>query len=138
MPTINQLVRSERQAKNKKKKNIALSMGWNQKKKKFLWNNSPQKSGICKKVGKMNPKKPNSALRSYARVSLSNNTEVTVYIPGEGHNIQEYSSVLIAGGGAQDLPGVKYHVLRGNLDCAGVEGRKQGRSIYGTKKGKKK
>ncbi|WNE41475.1 MAG: 30S ribosomal protein S12 [Mycoplasmataceae bacterium] len=137
MPTINQLIKNERQDKKKKRKNIALSTGWNQKKKKFLTNNSPQKSGICKKVGKMNPKKPNSALRSYARVSLSNNTEVTVYIPGEGHNIQEYSSVLIAGGGAQDLPGVKYHVLRGNLDCAGVEGRKQGRSLYGTKKGKK-
>ncbi len=85
----------------------------------------------------MNPKKPNSALRSYARVSLSNNTEVTVYIPGEGHNIQEYSSVLIRGGGAQDLPGVKYHVTRGNLDCSGVEGRKQSRSLYGTKKIKK-
>lgn len=137
MPTINQLVRNQRKSKNRKKKNIALSTGWNQKKKRFLSFNSPQKSGICKKVGKMNPKKPNSAFRSFARISLSNNMEVTAYIPGEGHNIQEYSSVLIAGGGAQDLPGVKYHVLRGNLDCAGVSGRKQGRSLYGTKRGKK-
>lgn len=136
MPTINQLVKNKRE-KKQKRKITALSTSWNQTKKKFLFNNSPQKSGICEKVGKMNPKKPNSALRSYARVSLSNNTKVTVYIPGEGHNIQEYSSVLIAGGGAQDLPGVKYHVLRGNLDCGGVEGRKQGRSLYGTKRGKK-
>jgi small subunit ribosomal protein S12 len=137
MPTINQLVTNQRQNKKKKRKNVALSIGWNQKKKKFFSISSPQRSGVCEKVGKMNPKKPNSALRSYARVNLSNNTKVTVYIPGESHNIQEFSSVLIAGGGAQDLPGVKYHVLRGNLDSAGVEGRKQGRSLYGTKKGRK-
>jgi small subunit ribosomal protein S12 len=134
MPTINQLIRKERKKKKVVGKNSALRTGWNKIKKINLFFNSPQKSGICKKVGKMNPKKPNSALRSYARVSLSNNMEVTAYIPGEGHNLQEYSSVLICGGGAQDLPGVKYHILRGKLDCAGVEGRKQGRSLYGTKK----
>lgn len=134
MPTINQLIRKTRKKKKETKKNAALRTGFNKIKKLNFIANSPHRSGICKKVGKMNPKKPNSALRSYARVSLSNGMEVTVYIPGEGHNLQEYSSVLICGGGAQDLPGVKYHVVRGNLDCAGVENRKQGRSLYGTKK----
>ncbi|HXN54517.1 MAG TPA: 30S ribosomal protein S12 [Mycoplasmatales bacterium] len=137
MPTINQLVRNKgRKKKKSAKKNSVLKSRWNSLKGVKLSSNSPQKSGVCKKVGQMNPKKPNSAARSYARVSLSNNVEVTVYIPGEGHNLQEYSSVLVKGGGAQDLVGVNHSVVRGKLDCAGVEGRKQGRSLYGTKKEK--
>lgn len=135
MPTINQLIRNKgRKKKKSSKTDSVLKSRWNSLKGIRIPSNSPQKSGVCKKVGQMNPKKPNSASRSYARVSLSNNVEVTVYIPGEGHNLQEYSSVLIQRGGAQDLVGVSHSVIRGKLDCAGVEGRKQGRSLYGTKK----
>ena len=97
---------------------------------------SPQKRGVCTRVGTMTPKKPNSALRKYARVRLSNGMEVTAYIPGEGHNLQEHSVVLIRGGRVKDLPGVRYHIVRGTLDCAGVEERKQSRSLYGTKRPK--
>ncbi len=97
---------------------------------------SPQKRGVCTRVGTMTPKKPNSALRKYARVRLSNGMEVTAYIPGIGHNLQEHSVVMIRGGRVKDLPGVRYHIIRGTLDCAGVDGRMQGRSLYGAKKPK--
>src|SRR5699024_7581522 len=106
-------------------------------KKRFTNLNSPQKRGVCTRVGTLTPKKPNSALRKYARVRLSNNMEVTAYIPGIGHNLQEHSVVLIRGGRVKDLPGVRYHIVRGALDTAGVEGRQQGRSKYGEKKPKK-
>src|SRR6185503_3811502 len=106
------------------------------RRKKYSLSNNPQKSGICKKIGVNKPRKPNSANRAYARVILKNKKEITVYIPGEKHNLQEYSSVLISGGGAQDLPGVKYHVICGCGDTEGVKDRKQGRSLYGTKKAK--
>lgn len=136
MPTINQLVKKPRISKNRKVGKLALKAIWNSKKKSYSFLNSPQKSGICKKVGVLKPRKPNSANRAYARVILKNKKEITVYIPGEKHNLREYSSVLISGGGAQDLPGVKYHVIRGKGDSEGVINRKQGRSIYGTKRKK--
>ncbi|MGH2134748.1 30S ribosomal protein S12, partial [Enterococcus faecalis] len=98
--------------------------------------NSPQKRGVCTRVGTMTPKKPNSALRKYARVRLSNNLEINAYIPGIGHNLQEHSVVLVRGGRVKDLPGVRYHIVRGALDTSGVDGRRQGRSLYGTKKPK--
>jgi small subunit ribosomal protein S12 len=140
MPTINQLVRNPRTPKLKKPRLLALKSNFsdNGKKKKYFLSNNPQKSGICKKVGVLKPMKPNSANRAYARVILKNKKEITVYIPGEKHNLQEYSSVLISGGGAQDLPGVKYHVVRGCADTEGVKERKQGRSLYGNKKVNKK
>lgn len=138
MPTINQLVRKPRQSKGKKSDSPALNRGFNSKKKKFTDLNSPQKRGVCTRVGTLTPKKPNSALRKYARVRLSNNMEVTAYIPGIGHNLQEHSVVLIRGGRVKDLPGVRYHIVRGALDTAGVEGRMQSRSKYGTKKPKAK
>ena len=123
MPTINQLIRSPRvpQTKLKKVKDLAQC---------------PQKRGVCVQVRTVTPKKPNSALRKVARVRLSNNREVTAYIGGEGHNLQEHSIVLVRGGRVRDLPGVRYHIVRGSLDCLGVEGRKKGRSKYGTKRGK--
>lgn len=136
MPTINQLVRKGRRSKPKKTDSPALSRGFNSHKKKFTTNNSPQKRGVCTRVGTLTPKKPNSALRKYARVRLSNNMEVTAYIPGIGHNLQEHSVVLIRGGRVKDLPGVRYHIVRGALDTAGVEGRQQSRSKYGAKKSK--
>ena len=136
MPTINQLVRKPRQSKIKKSDSPALNKGFNSKKKKFTDLNSPQKRGVCTRVGTMTPKKPNSALRKYARVRLSNNIEVNAYIPGIGHNLQEHSVVLVRGGRVKDLPGVRYHIVRGALDTSGVDGRKQGRSLYGTKKPK--
>lgn len=136
MPTINQLVRKPRQSKTKKSDSPALNRGFNSKKKKFTNLNSPQKRGVCTRVGTMTPKKPNSALRKYARVRLSNNIEINAYIPGIGHNLQEHSVVLVRGGRVKDLPGVRYHIVRGALDTSGVDGRRQGRSLYGTKKPK--
>ena len=123
MPTINQLVRKGRTAQKKRNKVPALGA-------------CPQKRGVCTRVYTTTPKKPNSALRKVARVRLSNGFEVTAYIPGEGHNLQEHSVVLIRGGRVKDLPGVRYHILRGNLDTQGVANRKKRRSLYGTKKGK--
>ncbi|HEJ7754267.1 TPA: 30S ribosomal protein S12 [Staphylococcus aureus] len=136
MPTINQLVRKPRQSKIKKSDSPVLNKGFNSKKKKFTDLNSPQKRGVCTRVGTMTPKKPNSALRKYARVRLSNNIEINAYIPGIGHNLQEHSVVLVRGGRVKDLPGVRYHIVRGALDTSGVDGRRQGRSLYGTKKPK--
>lgn len=124
MPTINQLIRYGRKPKMKRSKAPALQ-------------GHPQKRGVCIRVSTMTPKKPNSALRKIARVRLSNGIEVTAYIPGIGHNLQEHSVVLVRGGRVKDLPGVRYKVIRGALDAAGVEGRKQSRSKYGTKKPKK-
>ena len=138
MPTINQLVRHRRTKKTKKRKAPVVNIGYNSKDKVQTNTNAPQKRGVCTRVGTMTPKKPNSALRKYARVRLSNNMEVTAYIPGEGHNLQEHSVVLIRGGRVKDLPGVRYHVIRGTLDTAGVDARRQGRSKYGTKKPKNK
>lgn len=123
MPTINQLVRLGRKKTVKKSKSMALK-------------NCPQVRGVCTRVFTVTPKKPNSALRKVARVKLSNGMEVTAYIPGEGHNLQEHSMVLVRGGRVKDLPGCKYHIVRGALDTAGVENRKQSRSCYGTKRPK--
>ena len=136
MPTINQLVRKRRTDKVRKSKAPVLGVGYNSKEKKQTVQNSPQKRGVCTRVGTMAPKKPNSALRKYARVRLSNGMEVTSYIPGEGHNLQEHSVVLIRGGRVKDLPGVRYHIIRGTMDTTGVDGRKQARSKYGTKRPK--
>lgn len=136
MPTINQLVRKRRSEKTKKSKSPVLGIGYNSKEKKQTNQNSPQKRGVCTRVGTKTPKKPNSALRKYARVRLSNGKEVDCYIPGEGHNLQEHSVVLIRGGRVKDLIGVRYHIVRGTLDTQGVNNRKQGRSKYGTKKPK--
>ena len=137
MPTINQLVRKNRKDKVKKSKAPVLGVGLNTIKKKATDVNSPQKRGVCTRVGTKTPKKPNSALRKYARVRLSNGKEVDTYIPGIGHNLQEHSVVLIRGGRVKDLIGVRYHIIRGTLDTAGVKDRKQGRSKYGAKKPKK-
>ncbi len=137
MPTINQLVRQSRKSSTYKSKAPALNKRWNSLKKITKDQNSAQKRGVCTRVGTMTPKKPNSALRKYARVRLSNGYEVTAYIGGEGHNLQEHSTVMIRGGRVKDLPGVRYHIIRGTLDCAGIEARRQGRSQYGTKKPKK-
>ena len=138
MPTINQLVRKKRGSKTKKSKSPMLNIGFNSKDKKETVSNSPQKRGVCTRVGTKTPKKPNSALRKYARVRLSNGREVDTYIPGEGHNLQEHSVVLVRGGRVKDLIGVRYHIVRGTLDTQGVNDRKQSRSKYGTKKPKKK
>ena len=137
MPTINQLVRKNRSDKKRKSKSPVLGIKLNSIQKKQTDKNSPQKRGVCTRVGTMTPKKPNSALRKYARVRLSNGMEVTCYIPGIGHNLQEHSVVLIRGGRVKDLIGVRYHIIRGTLDTAGVKDRKQGRSKYGAKKPKK-
>jgi small subunit ribosomal protein S12 len=136
MPTINQLVKKGRKNKVRKSKSPVLGVGFNSKDKKYTKRNSPQKRGVCTRVGTKTPKKPNSALRKYARVRLSNGYEVTAYIGGEGHNLQEHSVVLVRGGRVKDLIGVRYHIVRGTLDTAGVENRKQGRSKYGTKRPK--
>ena len=136
MPTINQLVRKNRTKKTRKSKSPVLNIGYNSKDKVQTNQTAPQKRGVCTRVGTMTPKKPNSALRKYARVRLSNNMEVTAYIPGEGHNLQEHSVVLIRGGRVKDLIGVRYHIVRGTLDTAGIDARRQGRSKYGTKKPK--
>ena len=136
MPTINQLVRNRRGKKVRKPKSPVLLVGINNIQKKQTKINAPQKRGVCVRVGTMTPKKPNSALRKYARVRLSNGMEVTSYIPGEGHNLQEHSVVLIRGGRVKDLIGVRYHVIRGTMDTAGIDKGRQGRSKYGTKKPK--
>lgn len=136
MPTTNQLVRKGRQSKVYKSKSPALNKGLNSMKKVQTDISSPQKRGVCTRVGTMTPKKPNSALRKYARVRLSNGIEVTAYIPGIGHNLQEHSVVLIRGGRVKDLVGVRYHIVRGALDTAGVDKRMQSRSKYGTKRPK--
>ena len=136
MPTISQLARKGRKSKTKKSKSPMLGIGLNSKDNKPTKTNSPQKRGVCTRVGTKTPKKPNSALRKYARVRLSNGKEVDTYIPGEGHNLQEHSVVLIRGGRVKDLIGVRYHVIRGTMDTVGVEARRQGRSKYGTKRPK--
>lgn len=138
MPTINQLVRKGRQAKIEKSKSPALQKGFNALKREATDISAPQKRGVCTRVGTMTPKKPNSALRKYARVRLTNRVEVTAYIPGIGHNLQEHSVVLIRGGRVKDLPGVRYHIVRGALDTAGVNNRMQARSKYGAKRPKAK
>lgn len=136
MPTISQLVRKNRTDKSRKSKSPVLGIGYNSRTKKQTKLNAPQKRGVCTRVGTMTPKKPNSALRKYARVRLSNGMEVTAYIGGEGHNLQEHSVVLIRGGRVKDLIGVRYHIVRGTLDTAGIDKRRQGRSKYGTKRPK--
>ena len=136
MPTISQLINHGRKAKTTKSKAPALGMMFNTLHKKETSIPRPFKRGVCTRVATMTPKKPNSAIRKYARVKLSNGQEVTAYIPGEGHNLQEHSVVLIRGGKVKDLPGVRYTIVRGTQDAAGVEKRKQARSIYGTKRPK--
>ena len=135
MATINQRLRGKGK-KIKKSKSPALQTRLDTVNNRTVNQNSPQKRGVCVRVGTMTPKKPNSALRKYARVRLSNGMEVTCYIPGEGHNLQEHSVVLIRGGRVKDLIGVRYHIVRGAMDTAGIEKRRQGRSKYGTKKPK--
>lgn len=136
MPTINQLLRKKRKSKPKKSKTPALLLVSNtlRRTKKEMPKGAGFKRGVCVKVTTMTPKKPNSALRKIARVRLSNGMEVTAYIPGEGHNLQEHSVVLIRGGRVKDLPGVRYHIIRGIYDTTGVNARKQGRSLYGAKR----
>ena len=136
MPTINQLVKTKRKPKVRKGKSPVLNVGFNSMERKSTETKHPQMRGVCTRVGTKTPKKPNSALRKYARVRLSNGREVDTYIPGEGHNLQEHSVVLIRGGRVKDLIGVRYHVIRGTLDTQGVNNRKQGRSKYGTKRPK--
>ena len=136
MPTINQLVHKNRKDEVRKSKAPVLGVGINTIQKKATEVHSPQKRGVCTRVGTKTPKKPNSALRKYARVRLSNGKEVDTYIPGIGHNLQEHSVVLIRGGRVKDLIGVRYHIIRGTLDTAGVKDRKQGRSKYGAKRPK--
>ena len=134
MPTINQLIRNNRKTEKQKSNTPALGYNFNTLHIKETPVNSPQKRGVCTSVRTVTPKKPNSALRKVARVRLTNGAEVLSYIPGIGHNLQEHSVVLIRGGRVKDLPGVRYHIIRGTLDTAGVSGRKQGRSKYGAKK----
>lgn len=136
MPTFNQLVRKGRETSVKKSTAPALLKGFNSLQKRATDKSSPQKRGVCTVVKTMTPKKPNSALRKIARVRLTNGIEVSAYIPGVGHNIQEHSVVLIRGGRVKDLPGVRYHIIRGTLDAAGVSARRQSRSLYGAKKPK--
>jgi small subunit ribosomal protein S12 len=139
VPTINQLVRKGRKAHRKKSKAPALQYTFNSVKQRRVQQpkGAPQKRGVCTQVRTQTPKKPNSALRKVARVRLSNGLEVTAYIPGEGHGLQEHSVVLVRGGRVKDLPGVRYHIVRGTLDASGVEDRKQQRSKYGTKRPKR-
>ncbi len=137
MSTINQLVTNKRKKKTKKSKSPVLNVGFNTLERKQTDQKSPQKRGVCTRVGTKTPKKPNSALRKYARVRLSNGKEIDAYIPGEGHNLQEHSVVLVRGGRVKDLIGVRYHIVRGTLDTQGVQNRQQGRSKYGAKKPKK-
>ncbi len=136
MPTINQLLRKKRGTKAKRLKATALSKSYNSKTREFVKTSNPQKRGVCTVVKTMTPKKPNSALRKIARVRLSNKQEVTAYIMGEGHNLAEHSIVLVRGGRVKDLPGVKYHIVRGKFDCQGVDKRKTSRSKYGVKRPK--
>ncbi|MEI6296972.1 MAG: 30S ribosomal protein S12 [bacterium] len=138
MSTINQLVRKARKTVNKRSRTVALARGFNAKKNRPVFYPSPFKRGVCTVVKTTTPKKPNSALRKIARVRLTNGLEVTAYIPGIGHNLQEHSVVVIRGGKVKDLPGVRYHIVRGKLDCSGVETRRQGRSKYGMKRPKAK
>ncbi|HLC64340.1 MAG TPA: 30S ribosomal protein S12 [Patescibacteria group bacterium] len=140
MPTISQLIRKPRRSSKKKPKTPALRLRQNtlKRRKKEEAKGSPFKRGVCVKVTTTTPKKPNSALRKIARVRLSNGMEVTAYIPGVGHNLQEHSIVMLRGGRVKDLPGVRYHIVRGRYDAQGVVGRKQGRSLYGAKKEKAK
>ena len=138
MPTFNQLVRKGRKETEYKSTAPALQVGLNSLKKKETKQSSPQKRGVCTTVKTMTPKKPNSALRKIARVRLTNGYEVTAYIPGVGHSLQEHSVVMIRGGRVKDLPGVRYHIIRGTLDTQGVNGRMQARSKYGAKKPKSK
>ena len=138
MPTFNQLVRKGREVNVRKYKTPALQKGYNSQKREYSDKNSPQKRGVCTVVKTMTPKKPNSALKKIARVRLSNGIEVTAYIPGIGHNLQEHSVVLVRGGRVRDLPGTRYHIIRGTLDAQGVSGRMQGRSKYGAKRPKTK
>ena len=137
MPTFNQLVRKGRETVEKKATVPALLKGWNAKKRVMTDQNSPQKRGVCTAIRTSTPRKPNSALRKVARVRLSNGIEATAYIPGIGHNLQEHSVVLIRGGRVKDLPGVRYHIIRGTLDTQGVQNRNQARSKYGAKRPKK-
>ena len=137
MPTFNQLVRKGRETSIKKSTAPALQVGFNSLKKKATDTSAPQKRGVCTTVKTMTPKKPNSALRKMARVRLTNGVEVSAYIPGIGHTLQEHSVVLIRGGRVKDLPGVRYHIIRGALDASGVANRNQGRSKYGAKRAKK-
>ena len=137
MPTINQLVRKKRVRVRSKSKTVALARGFNILKNRPVFFPAPFKRGVCVKVTTTTPKKPNSALRKIARVRLTNGMEVTAYIPGEGHNLQEHSVVLLRGGRVKDLIGVRYHIVRGVLDTQGVDKRKRSRSLYGTKKPKK-
>jgi small subunit ribosomal protein S12 len=139
VPTINQLVRKGRRSKRKKNKAPALQYTFNsfKQRRSKQTRGAPQKKGVCTQVKTMPPKKPNSALRKVARVRLSNGIEVTAYIPGEGHTLQDHSVVLVRGGRVKDLPGVRYHIVRGTLDAGGVSDRKQGRSKYGVKAPKK-
>ena len=137
MPTFNQLVRKGRETSVKKPKAPALQRSFNSLKNHAVKASSPQKRGVCTAVKTATPKKPNSALRKIARVRLSNGIDVTSYIPGEGHNLQEHSVVMIRGGRVKDLPGTRYHIIRGTLDTAGVANRKQARSKYGAKRPKK-
>ena len=138
MPTFNQLVKQGRKQATYKSNSPALQKGFNSKKKEAIDLASPQKRGVCTTVKTMTPKKPNSALRKIARVRLTNGMEVSAYIPGVGHNLQEHSVVMIRGGRVKDLPGVRYHIIRGTLDTQGVQGRMQGRSKYGAKRPKQK
>lgn len=138
MPTINQLVRQGRTSSVRKSDSPALLRNMNSIRRVYTTTNAPQKRGVCTSVKTVTPKKPNSALRKVARVRLTNGLEVTAYIPGEGHNLQEHSVVLIRGGRVKDLPGVRYHIVRGTLDTAGVAKRAQARSKYGVKRPKKK
>ena len=137
MPTFNQLVRNGREKVTYKSKTPILQQGFNSLKKEYTDLSSPQKRGVCTKVTTTTPKKPNSALRKIARVRLTNGLEATTYIPGIGHNLQEHSVVLIRGGRVRDLPGVRYHIIRGTLDTQGVANRNQSRSLYGAKRAKK-
>jgi small subunit ribosomal protein S12 len=136
MPTFNQIMRSPRRIAKAKTKSPALAFGFNALKNRPIYYPAPFKRGVCVKVSTTTPKKPNSALRKIARVRLTNGMEVTAYIPGIGHNLQEHSVVVIRGGRVKDLPGVRYHIVRGMLDASGVDGRKQERSKYGVKKPK--
>ena len=137
MPTFNQIMRKPRRVARAKTKSPAMTFGFNTLKNRPIEYPAPFKRGVCVKVTTTTPKKPNSALRKIARVRLSNGMEVTAYIPGIGHNLQEHSVVIIRGGRVKDLPGVRYHIVRGKLDASGVEGRRQERSKYGVKKPKK-
>ncbi|HEY4506320.1 MAG TPA: 30S ribosomal protein S12 [Candidatus Paceibacterota bacterium] len=138
MPTINQLIKRPRRKVSKRSQAVALARGFNTLKNKPVYYASPFKRGVCILVKTTTPKKPNSALRKVARVRLTNGMEVTAYIPGEGHNLQEHSVVMIRGGRVKDLPGVRYHIVRGRYDTSGIDSRRRGRSKYGTKAPKQK